>query len=78
MPAHSGDQTELHLGELTGHVAKAGVLVSLYEKHANTESRNVAELEAAKRELRVIKQEILAELLQSSSALHRLQREVKP
>ena len=65
------------LAELNSHVSKAALLVELYEKHANSEIRNESELGHVQREMKVIKSEILSELVRSKGALQQLQRETK-
>ena len=65
------------LAELNSHVSKAAMLVGLYEKHANSEIRDEGELGHVQREMKVIKSEILSELVRSKSALQQLQKETR-
>lgn len=65
------------LAELNGSVSKAAMLIELYERHANSEIKTDAELGNVKREMKVIRGEILSELARSKGALERLQREAK-
>ena len=74
--SHSSSSQNL-LAELSSHVSKAAMLVELYEKHANSEIRNESELGHVQREMKVIKSEILSELVRSKGALQQLQRETK-
>ncbi len=65
------------LAELNTHVSKAATLAELYEKHANSEIRDEAELGHVQREMKVIKTGILSELARSKSVLQQLERENK-
>lgn len=65
------------LAELSMRVSKAAMLVELYGKHANSEIRDERELEHVQREMKVIKSEILSELMRSKGALQQLQMEAK-
>ncbi|MBI2145059.1 hypothetical protein HYU18_01925 [Candidatus Woesearchaeota archaeon] len=63
----------LPLDELREAVAKADTLVGLYEKRANSAFRGNAELEAARHEMRVMKQELLSELARAKALLQKAQ-----
>ena len=55
-------------------VSKAGAFVGLYEKYANSYLRSQAELEEAQREMKVIKSDILSELMRARGILQKLQK----
>ena len=69
----AGQQSE-PLAEMSRHISKAGVLIGLYQKHANMEIRGAAELDHVQREMAVIKSEIISELSHSRSLLQGLQK----
>lgn len=72
----AGQSLRSLLGLSNEQLLKAGAMMALYEKHANSEIRSNAELEQAKQEMRIIKEETLSTLLRAKKALQRLQEEV--
>ena len=74
----SAAQSRSSLMELAGvsdGISKVSALVGLYEKYANSDLRSQAELEEAQREMKVIKGEILSELMRARGILQKLQKE---
>lgn len=71
---HAGSPLPGQLAELNTHVSKAAMLAELYEKHANSDIRDEAELGHVQREMKVIKAGILSELAHSKSVLQQLQK----
>ena len=67
----------LSLEGLNWQLSKAGAMMELYEKHANSVIGNKAELEHVQREMTIIKDEILSALMHSRKSLQVLQQEVK-
>ena len=63
------------LAGVTEGISKTSALVGLYEKHANSELRSQAELEEAQREMKIIKSDILSELVRARGILQKLQKE---
>lgn len=59
---------------MTDGISKTSALVGLYEKYANSEQRSQAELEEAQREMKVIKSDILSELMRARGILRKLQK----
>ena len=55
------------------HISQAQALIGIYEKNANAEIGNRAELGQVQREMKIIKSELLAELMRSKSALQKMQ-----
>ena len=74
-PAAQSMSSLSELAGVTGGISKAGVLVGLYEKHANSDLRSQAELEEAQHEMKVIKGEIISELMRARGILQKLQKE---
>lgn len=64
----------LPLNELRQRVSKAGALISLYEKEANSSARTPADVVHAQREMKVIREEILSELLHTKGLLQKIQK----
>ncbi|MBI2550052.1 hypothetical protein HYV83_02625 [Candidatus Woesearchaeota archaeon] len=74
----SAAQSRSLLRELAGvadGISKTSALAGLYEKYANSDLRSQAELEEAQREMKVIKSEILSELMRARGILQKLQKE---
>ena len=55
------------------HISQAQALIGLYEKNANAEIGSMPELGQVQREMKIIKSELLAELMRSKSALQKMQ-----
>ena len=75
--AKERERGALRLESRNGQLSKAGAMVELYEKHANSVIRSSAELEHVQREMKIIKDEILSALMHSRKSLQVLQQEVK-
>ncbi|HIG97844.1 TPA: hypothetical protein HA231_00255 [Candidatus Woesearchaeota archaeon] len=61
--------------EVREHIAKAKALMGLYATRANSEPKSQAALEHAQSEMKIIKQDIIAELQAMKGALRSLQRQ---
>lgn len=72
----AGQSLRSLLDGLNEQLLKAGAMMALYEKHANSEIRSQVELEQARQEMGIIKEETLSTLLRAKKALQRLQEEV--
>ena len=55
------------------HISQAQALIGIYEKNANAEIASRAELGQVQREMKIIKSELLAELMRSKSAVQKMQ-----
>ncbi len=69
-----GGEGVLPLAELRQRITKAGTLMVMYEKEANSSPKTQADIVHAQREMKVMKDEILSELLHSKSLLQRMQK----
>lgn len=67
----------LSLEGLNEQLSKAGAMMGLYERHANSTIGSRAELEQVQLEMKIIKDEILSALMRSKKSLQALQQEVK-
>ena len=71
---HTRKKASLSSLELVSqHISQAQALIGLYEKNANAEIGSRAELGQVQREMKIIKSELLAELMRSKSALQKMQ-----
>ena len=61
------------LESVSQHISQAQALIGIYEKNANAEIASRAELGQVQREMKIIKSELLAELMRSKSALQKMQ-----
>ena len=61
------------LASLNQHISQAQALIGLYEKSANSEVGSKAGLEQVQREMKIIKNELLSELMRSKNLLMKMQ-----
>ena len=58
---------------LNQHISQAQALIGLYEKNANSEIGSKARFEQVQREMKVMKSELLAELVRAKNILEKMQ-----
>ena len=61
------------LEALNRHLSQAQALIGLYGKSANSEIGSKAELEQVQREMKIMKNELLSELMRSKDMLKKMQ-----
>ena len=71
-PAHNKSSSST-MESLNHHISQAQALIGMYEKSANSEAGSSAGLEQVRREMKVMKNELLAELMRARSILKKMQ-----